>query len=386
MNILTSKININIKGKHIKRFVMRIIKEKIELLNIKYISDSEVNIKVYKYDYERLLELKSIYEITIINYYGLIRIKKGLLFNKILLISIFCGFVLLIILSNMIFSVEVIHNSPQVRTILLNELANYNIKKRSFVKNYDYIEKVKEGILKKHRNKIEWLEIENIGTKYIVRVEERKIIDTEKNKEPQHVVANKTAVIRKVTSSSGVVIRNVEDYVKPGDIVISGQITDGNMVRAEGTIYGEVWYETSISFPFQYHEVIYTGKKKSLYAFQFLNNYFTLDFNKYKTKKVTNQNILKHLYLPIGLVKQTQVETNVIDKIYTIEQAIDAAILVGRKKIEDKLNDNEYIIDEKQLKVNVKDSKIEVDIFYAVYENITGYQPIIEEEEEDAKK
>ena len=51
--------------------------------------------------------------------------------------------------------------------------------------------------------------------------------------------------------------------------------------------------------------------------------------------------------------------------------------------MEEKLLDNEYIINEKQLKVDVKESKIEVDIFYSVYENITGYQLIVEEVKED---
>ncbi|MDD2434962.1 MAG: sporulation protein YqfD [Bacilli bacterium] len=382
MSLLTSKIEVNIKGKNIKRFITRIINQKIELLHIKHISSSEVNLKIYEKDYDKILKLKSIYAIKIINYYGLINIKRKLHFHRLLLLALACGFMLVVILSNMIFKVEVIHNNPQIRTILLKELANHNIKAKSFIKNYDYIEKVKVDILNKYRQNIEWLEIENIGTKYIVRVEERKIIQPKEKSEPQHIIANKNAIIRRVISSSGVIVRNVENYVKPGDIIISGQITEQQKIRAEGKVYGEVWYQTTVSFPLQYKEILYTNNKKELYAFQFLNKYLTLDFNKYETKKINNQNILKHLYLPIGLVKQTQLETKEIEKIYTIEQAIDEAILIGRNKVEDKLKENEYIMDEKQLKVNVKDSKIEVDIFYVVYENITGYQPIIEVEED----
>lgn len=383
MNILTSKIDINIKGKHLDRFIQRLMKVKIELLNIKHINKEEINIKIYKDDYERLLKIKSIYEVKVINYYGIIKIKKSLLFNRILISAIIFGFGLLIFLSNIIFDVQVIHSSAEIRKLVLDELENYDIKKKSFIKSYDYIQKIKKDILNKYKKKIEWLEIENIGTKYIVRVEERKIIDIEEDNTPQHIIATKSAVIKKVISSSGVIVRNTNDYVKKGDIIINGQLTPEVKTRAKGIVYGEVWYNISVSYPFHYQEVKLTGRKKTVLSLQFLNHSFSLDFNKYKTKKIENKNIFKHSFLPIGLVKQMQSETNVIDKIYTIEEAIERVAILGRSKMEEKLLDNEYIINEKQLKVDVKESKIEVDIFYSVYENITGYQLIMEEVKED---
>lgn len=384
MNILTSKIDINIKGKHLDRFIQRLMRAKIELLNIKYISKEEMNIRIYKDKYEHLMKIKSIYKIKIVNYYGIIKIKKRLIFNRILIAAILVGFGLLIFLSNIIFDVQVIHNSAEIRRLVLNELEGYDIKKHSFIKNYDYIQKVKKGILKKYKNKIEWLEIENIGTKYIVRVEERKIIDIKDNNTPQNIVATKSAIIKKVISSSGVIIRNTNDYVKEGDIVISGQITPENKVRANGVVYGEVWYNISVSYPFHYREEKITGREKKVLSIQFLNHSFSLDFNRYKDKKVKNDNIIKHPFLPISLVRQTQTEIEVTDKIYTLEEAILKADVLGRSKMEEKLSNDEYIISEKQLKVDVKDSKIEVDIFYSVYEDITGYQVIVEEVKEDA--
>ncbi|MGE5455753.1 MAG: sporulation protein YqfD [Ignavibacteriales bacterium] len=384
MNILTSKIDINIKGKHLDRFIQRLMRAKIELLNIKYISKEEMNIRIYKDKYEHLMKIKSIYKIKIVNYYGIIKIKKRLIFNRILIAAILVGFGLLIFLSNIIFDVQVIHNSAEIRRLVLNELEGYDIKKHSFIKSYDYIQKVKKGILKKYKNKIEWLEIENIGTKYIVRVEERKIIDIKDNNTPQNIVATKSAIIKKVISSSGVIIRNTNDYVKEGDIVISGQITPENKVRVNGVVYGEVWYNISVSYPFHYREEKITGREKKVLSIQFLNHSFSLDFNRYKDKKVKNDNIIKHPFLPISLVRQTQTEIEVTDKIYTLEEAIHKADVLGRSKMEEKLSNDEYIISEKQLKVDVKDSKIEVDIFYSVYEDITGYQVIVEEVKEDA--
>ena len=41
------------------------------------------------------------------------------------------------------------------------------------------------------------------------------------------------------------------------------------------------------------------------------------------------------------------------------------------------LSNQEYIIDNKVLKVNVKENKVVVDIFFVVYEDITDYAEII---------
>ena len=49
--------------------------------------------------------------------------------------------------------------------------------------------------------------------------------------------------------------------------------------------------------------------------------------------------------------------------------------------MEEKLDDDERIIDYKVLKLNIKEDKIVLDVFFTVYENITGYSKIIEGDE-----
>ena len=45
-------------------------------------------------------------------------------------------------------------------------------------------------------------------------------------------------------------------------------------------------------------------------------------------------------------------------------------------EINSKLNDKEKIIETKDLKVDVKDSKIDLEMFIVVYQNITDYRII----------
>ena len=55
---MTSKVKLNIKGKNIERFIKRLRSNQIDLLNITYLNYHEVNIVIYKKDYDKLIELK----------------------------------------------------------------------------------------------------------------------------------------------------------------------------------------------------------------------------------------------------------------------------------------------------------------------------------------
>ena len=195
---LKSKIKVKITGRKVEYFLKKLMTSKIELLDINLINHKELIILIYKKDYEKLLELKSIYEMEVIGYKGILKIKKIIDINKVLILFSIFGLVFLIILSNIIFKVEVIHNDKNLRELLIKELSNYDIEPKKFKKSFTEIEKIKKDILEKYRDKIEWLEIENIGTKYIVKVEERKIINIEKNYIKQNVIAKKDAIRKKV--------------------------------------------------------------------------------------------------------------------------------------------------------------------------------------------
>lgn len=382
---LKSKIKVKITGRKVEYFLKKLMSSKIELLDIKLVNHKELIVLIYKKDYEKLLEIKSIYEIEILGYRGMLKIKKIIDINKILISFIFLGLALLILLSNTIFEVEVIHNDKSIRDFLIKELSNYDIEPYKFKKNFGKIEKIKKEILEKYRDKIEWLEIENVGTKYIVKVEERKIIDIEKDYTKRNVVATKPAIIKKVFAKNGVIVKNVDDYVNEGDVVISGEVmlneTVKETIKAEGEIFGEVWYNIKVEYPYIYSEKKVTGNFKDTLSINLLNKRISL-FNKYKDFIVEDKVLLKHLFLPISLVKQKQREVSIIEYVLTEEEALDAALKKAREQMNAKLDKGEYIISEKQLKVNIKESIIVVDVFYAVYENITGYAEIEEKIEE----
>ena len=377
-----SKIKINIKGRKIERFIKRLADNKINIYNMEMINRNEANIVILKSDYLKVLNIKSIYEFNIVDGSGMIKIRKTLKLNSLILVFLVIGIIVLQILSRMIFSIEVIHTDKSIRNKMLSELENYGLKIHAFKKSYDEVQKIKEQILTNHKDDIEWLEIENVGTKYIVRLEERKIKNNEESNEKRHVIASKNAIIKKIEAGNGEIVKEINSYVNAGDIIISGNITLNeqvkNTVSASGHVYGEVWYKVKVDYPLAYSEKHETGNSQKRLVFNLLNKSYELGFKKYKDKNVSSKTLLKHIFLPISLTYDNQREVIAIDEVYTIEQAIKKAEERAYVEINSKLNDKEKILSSKNLKVDVNDSKIELEIFFTVYEDITEYQKIEE--------
>lgn len=377
---LVSKLSLNIKGKNINRFIKKLRTNKIEILSLKYIDKNQVDIIIYKKDYETVLKIKSIYEVTELDVFGLIKIKRKLKISRHLIIITVIAFIIFLIFTHIIFNVEVIHSNKDIRNLILSELKKENIKPFSLKKSYSEISQIKENILNKYKDKIEWLEIEENGTKYTVRVEERTIVKKDNDNTPRNIIAKKDGVLKKVIAEKGDIVKDMNDYVKKGDLIVSGELIFNDevkgKVKAEGKAFAEVWYVTKTEYPIFTFKETKTKNTKNVYAIKFLNHTLELTFNKFKTKQIEEKEILKHNLIPFKIVKQKQTETKVKDEILTVEEAIYKAKQKAENDIKKNLSKEEYIIRSKYLKSTVKESIVEVEMFFAVYENITDYAEI----------
>lgn len=369
---------IKVTGKNINRFLSIIYKMKINILEVKIINRKEANIKLPLRELEKIKKIKTSHEIEDISYYGKLKVKNTIKQNRWLIISLLLGYLFLFFLSKIIFEIEVIHDNKNIRTLIIDELKEHNIVKLKLKPNYERLEEIKENILKKYKDKIEWIEIIERGTKYIVRVETREIITKVEENIPQDIIATKNAVIIKIEAERGTIVKKINDYVKKGDKIISGKITSGdklmNIVKAEGRILGEVWYNIRVELPLIRREEKATGRKKEVYNFKLLNiNIPLFDFKPFKHKKVEERNLIVHHLLPIKITKEKQYEVNVIDYIYNDSEALVKASEIATEKMKEKLDeDDEKIISKRIVKYYLEDKKIYLDMFFKVCENIGG--------------
>ena len=378
---LSSKVLLNIKGNNIDNFIKRLNNNKIELLDIKNINYKETNILIKKEDLDKVLKIKSIYKIKVLDYKGVEKTKINILNNKYIILFILLFLIILYILSNIVFRVDIITTDSKMKETLLEELGTYGLKKYTFKKNYITIQKIKKKILSKHKNDIEWIEIENIGTRYIIKYEPRVKNKEKKEIKNQNIVSKYDALIKDMNIEKGEIIKDVGTYVKKGDIIVSGEIKLNEELKekigAKGNVYGEVWYNVKVTYPYKYYRSIKTGNKKNIFAIKFLNKKIEIfNFNKFKTKEIKENKLVCNKIFPICISKEYQKETNVVNKKYNDKNIISPALSYSKEKIEGLLDDDEYILKYKILNKSKNDNSVTLNIFFSVLRNITLYKTI----------
>lgn len=361
---------IELDKKEKERFLLKCFKTRVNVYETKEEKDY-VWFRILESDYAKVKKFWFI-KIKATRLSGLASVKKKIYFHRVFIVSILFGCLLLYVLSHIIVKVEVIHSNKDIRDKVTTALANYGVKKDTWKKSYQELEKIKEAILKEYPEDLEWMEIETKGMKYTVRIEQRKLESKPEEKDACNLVAAKDGIIKELVYSKGEALVKMNDAVKQGDVLISGTITKDDESKgytcATGKVYAEVWYQVSVTVPKEYKEVTETGKVR--WNLKLTNNQY--DGYIFKSRLSTYQEEKRHLFSLFGTElsfirqKQTKEET----KMYTEEQAIDLGLLKAEEKIAETLEEDESILEKKVLKKAVNDSTIELEVFVVALENI----------------
>lgn len=374
---------IKVTTRNMDRFLNNLYKLNIEILKVEVISIKEVLIEVLVSDINKIKKISILNKVEVIDYKGHIKRKNNINFNKTLLFSLVFGLILLIFLTNIIFSIEIVHSSSKLRKFVMDELKENKIHVFQFRKSFHTLEKIKNKILDNNKDKIEWLEIDRVGTKYIVKVEERKINNLSTDYKKQDIVAKKDGVVKKVIALNGVKNCEENQYVKKGDILISGNVYLNeelkNRVKALGSIYAEVWYKLDIEYPLIDNTIVETGNNYETYSLNLFSKRFTIIKDKYSNHNIIKKNILWNNIIPISISKDKIYELEASNGPYSEGENILNARNYAKEKISKMLDKDEYIISEKVLKYNLNRNTIYMSIFYKVYENIAEAREIIDE-------
>ena len=286
---------LRVTGKRIDTFLMLLVRFNVNFKMIKRSRDSII-IEVLEEDYEKLLKINTTYKIEIVKRKGLLNVVHFIKTRKLFVVIVLLGFLFFNLLTNIVFSIKVIDTDSELREIILTDLEELGLRKYNFKISYKEKEKMEEAILKKEKDILEWIEIEEKGVSYEVKLIRRVKDDIKKETEPRDIIAKKTGLITKIEAESGEVVTKKNAYVKKGDTLISGLIrNNGNIVskvRAEGRVYAEIWYKVALSLPLTYHEEMKTGNNKNVLEISFLSDDIAItDFSKYKHSKDTKKNL-----------------------------------------------------------------------------------------------
>lgn len=351
------------------------------------------NINIYKINYQKnkviikikakdLDKINKLYEIDNVNYLGIKSIFHNFKKTILNLISITLIITLIVFYTNIIVKIDLTTENTELRKYILNELDKNDLNTYSFVKNDETLLQIKNKIFEASKDKIEWINIERVGMKYLVKIEPKKSKNPQEELKYCHVIAIKDGTISKIISQNGTEITDVNDSVKKGDILISGDIklneTTKNHVCATGKVYAKTWYTIDVSTTKTYEEKI----KKSNFRYNLLLNYKNKSQKIFKSRIKNNieenNKIIDLFGLKLYVQKEYESEINILKyDTKTLEEKINKIV---KEKMLPTIKEDGKIITQKVLKKVENDSTIEMTIFIVVEEQIGLTQEIEEQD------
>lgn len=325
--------------------------------------------------YDDYLYIRRRYKCHIVKYYGKKNIVNIYENNKYVLLSLIISFMLLFLLCNTIFDIKINSNDKDIVNVINDSLKDNGIDVYKRKVSFDKLNSIKNKILEDNKDTLEWIEIREKGCIYYIDVTPRvKSNNNVDNALPSDIVAEKDGVIKHIVVHRGSKVIDNGDYVKKGDILISGNIIKNenviDKVHSEGVIYAETWKTVNISIPFKRIDYVY---KKTInhYYLDIFGHKFTIS-GKYDSDNTINKKsiVLDKPYLFFKLYKEEKKIYDYNEVILNKEEAYNEALNRSIDVINKKLSSDEYIISKKVLKKEVKRSKINLEVFFKVYEKI----------------
>lgn len=325
--------------------------------------------------YDDYLYIRRRYKCHIVKYYGKKNIVNIYENNKYVLLSLIISFMLLFLLCNTIFDIKINSDDKDIVNIINDSLKDNGIDVYKRKVSFNKLNSIKNKILEDNKDTLEWIEIREKGCIYYIDVTPRvKSNNNVDNALPSDIVAEKDGVIKHIVVHRGSKVIDNGDYVKKGDVLISGNIIKNenviDRVHSEGVIYAETWKTVNISIPFKRIDYVY---KKTInhYYLDIFGHEFTIS-GKYDSDNTINKKsiVLDKPYLFFKLYKEEKKIYDYNEVILNAEEAYNEAINRSVNIINKKLSSDEYIISKKVLKKEVKRSKINLEVFFKVYEKI----------------
>ena len=383
---MTGYLDIVVEGYYIERFINICNSRQIFLWNIR--KDNSITLYA-SIEAKRFKDLKDICKRTKCKVK--IKNKKGFPFTvkkykkrKVFLILLLIIILAIIALSRFIWNIEVEGNVDISKEEIMQLAEDHGLAIGASKGKIDTKEIINN--IRLERDDIAWVGIDIKGTNAIIKIveadEKPEIVNED---EYCNIVADKDAIITKVSAQNGTPLVKEGDVVTKGDIIIAGWLegkyTGRQYVHSQGEVQARVWYTTTEKIALKETKKIETGNIENKYSVKINNFQINLhkslpNFQKYDTIEENKKlRLFSNFYLPLELVTYTYKEYEEVVVVHSFEEAkqmgIDRAAETLKENIEGK-----KVLD-KQVQVKAEAEYIEVQVTYEVEENIGMEEKIV---------
>ena len=324
-------INIYVEGFFIERFINLCISKGIMLWKLSRENSTSLTVKISIGEFKKIKEIarKTRCKVKIKEKKGFPFLLKKYRKRKVFAITLLVIAILIFGLTRYIWNIDINCSEEIDRKEILKLLNENGIKHGTYIKDINIDKTINNICLA--RDDISWMGIEIKGTNLIVDIVKAEFkIQEISSDEPCNIVADKDAVILKISSQNGTARVTEGDVVKKGDLLVEGimegKYTGNRYVHAEAEVWGKVWYVKEEEMEFKQQVLEETGNIEKKYQINL--NDFKINFNKglpkfenYDTiEAVRKVKLFSNYYIPIEIKTITYKEQNIKYKEYTIEE------------------------------------------------------------------
>lgn len=380
---------LDINGHFLERFINRLMNHRLSVWNIVRLDQQRLKLSVGLSDFLslRMLLKETGCRMRIQKKAGFpffmhkIERRKGLFLGGIFF---FC---LMYVLSAMIWVVEIEGLPlPEDEYLARDILEQVGVEPGKFKFQTEDVQTIKLKMMKELPN-ITWVGFEFKGTRAILKVVEKTLPELPEETGPRHLVANKKAIIYDIFVEEGQPQVKPFQFVQPGDILVSGFIgteEHPQIVSAKGKVWGEVWYESELSFPLRRVHSVLTGEEKKRY---YLNigplsipmwGFGEIPFKEYVRDERDYVLSIKDWSSPISWKTEYLLASRQKEEMLSTAQAEQLGMSLSTKNMIQHLGQGAEIKEEKVLKKRIESGKVYMKMHYTVIEEIASEQYIIQ--------
>ncbi|OLS41647.1 sporulation protein YqfD [Bacillus sp. MRMR6] len=383
------KVTVKVTGKGIERFLNSLIRNNLHIWNVKRHGTETITFTMKLQDALKIRYYAKQRECTVsfLRRSGMPFLFKRLLKNSGFVAGAVLFLVIILILSNVIWGIEVRGAKPATEYQIHKELDKMGVKIGKVQFFVDNVEAIQRQLTNNVGN-LTWVGVELRGTTYHLQVVEKKEPDEQEQLSPQNLVAKKKAVIANMYIETGQKLVKINQHVEEGQILVSGVIgKEGQTeeVGAKGEVWGETWYMSHVEQPLQTDFKVFDGREKQKH-FILIGSYEIPvwgfgkpEFTEFEKERNVQQIQFLKWKLPISYGNETLRASEKITRTYTRKEAEEIALNLAKKEIKSGLDEDAIIKDEKILHKEMKNGKVILDIHFKIIENIAIGKPIPKE-------
>ncbi|WP_087971712.1 sporulation protein YqfD [Oceanobacillus rekensis] len=397
---VTGYVTILVKGTSPELFFQKCASEGITVWNVKKKSAELCVGDISLSDIKQMKKVRrrTIYKVSFTDRNGYPFLLNRFLKKRPLLLGLFISILFFLLLSNIIWEVRITGVPKDIEEKIDNQLSAYGVHPGAWLFSLDTPTEIQQKLIQDIPELL-WAGVDQKGTTFYLEGVEKVIVQEADPAQPRNLVASKKGVITKIYVSKGTPMVAINDYVEPGDILVSGDLnntteTDSEEnedeeeevkiapIAAEAEINANTWYEVSLTIPLAYNYEQLTGnKERKLYLktgdFQLpIWGFGDPEYDEIHREMTENKiNFLKW-ELPLTIVKTVLSEKEYLEEKRTKEEAIEVGIEQAVLELKQKLGPDAKILSEKVLHESVDHGKVKLNLYLSVEENIVKQEPI----------